>query len=163
MTRHRGTITVRWHRAANADHYIVRLHTTLGQRLARVVRVRRASFAGLAVVAGGTVTVTAVTSDNRISRPGIARLAPIRRPKARHRPAIVGKPRVGKVLTCARFAFRGARGHFVLEWLRGLRPVHVGRTYRVRRSDAHGSLTCAVTARNVAGGTTTSSKAVRIR
>lgn len=163
MTRRGTTITVTWRRAANADHYLVLLHTTLGQRLARLTRGTRASFGGLAPVAGGTTTVAAITSDNRRGRPGVARLAPITRPRVKHRPAIAGRPRAGKVLVCTSFSFHGARGRVIVEWLRGLRPVHVGARYRLRRSDRHTSLTCAATARNLAGGVTTNSKAVKVR
>ena len=68
---------------------------------------------------------------------------------------------MGSTLTCRRGAFTGHPTRFTLEWLRGQLPVHLGVRYRIARADRGQHLSCAVTARNAAGGTLTSSRAVR--
>ena len=81
------------------------------------------------------------------------------------RPAIRGRPRVGRALTCDRGVWDGTVPiKYAYQWRRNRATVRVATrpTYRVRRRDAGALLACRVTATNPARTLTATSPPVRV-
>jgi hypothetical protein len=87
-------------------------------------------------------------------------------PNNTRRPALVGRPRVGKTLTCKRGSWSGTPPlRFGHRWLRSGRPIPGAATPRRRltRRDAGALVACRVRAANDAGSTEATSRAARVR
>jgi hypothetical protein len=79
------------------------------------------------------------------------------------RPAIRGRVRVGRTVTCARGDWDGTIPiSYAYSWLRNGRTRAHGSVYAVRRSDVGARLACRVSAANAAGVRASTSAAVRV-
>jgi hypothetical protein len=80
------------------------------------------------------------------------------------RPAIRGRARVGRTLTCARGDWAGTIPiTYAYAWFRNGRPHVRGVTYRLRSSDTGARVACRVTATNAARSLTVTSAPVRVK
>jgi hypothetical protein len=80
------------------------------------------------------------------------------------RPAIRGRPRVGRTLTCTRGDWAGTIPiGYAFTWLRNGRVRARGVTYRVRSADSGTQLACRVAATNVARTAVATSPTVRVK
>jgi hypothetical protein len=80
-------------------------------------------------------------------------------------PAVHGKAKRGKTLTCTVGTWAGAPTAFAFQWLRNGRAVSHGNqaTHKVARTDVRHRLSCKVTARNSAGSASATSKSVLVK
>jgi|GEM_PF-2047352 len=79
-------------------------------------------------------------------------------------PKITGTALPGHRLSCSTGAWTNHPTHFLVVWSRNGKQVATGQTYRVKDADANQTLTCSVTAFNVAGrGATARSRGVLVK
>jgi hypothetical protein len=86
-------------------------------------------------------------------------------PAATRRPALKGKARVGRPLTCSKGRWRNKPRRFSYAWRVGrgtVAGVH-GRRYRPRKAERHAKISCLVVAANAYGQGVAGSKSVRVR
>lgn len=80
-------------------------------------------------------------------------------------PTVTGHPTLGTMLTCSVGVWSGNPPiTFTVQWLRDQAPIPVatGSTYRIQRSDVNQAISCAVTASNPVGQTTSTSDSVTV-
>jgi PKD domain len=114
--------------------------------------------------APGRYAVTVMQADAAGGTAATSSRIAIAPPRLRNisRPSILGAPRVGAILTCARGSWAGTPPiRYAYRWLRSGRPIPgaASRRYRVRPSDTGALVACRVLATNVAGTTAATSRA----
>ena len=80
-------------------------------------------------------------------------------------PTVTGRPALGAALTCSVGVWSGnAPIMFSVQWLRDQAPIPgaSGSSYRIQRSDVDQAISCAVTASNSVGQTTSTSSSVTV-
>ena len=164
VSRHRGSLVIRWRRAANAARYLIRAYVTSGSKQSFVTSGTSVTVPTVTIIDGALVSVTGQSPEGLRSGPAaLVRLAAPSAPKLRRAPQIVGVARVGGTLSCTSGTWSGHPRSYVYEWLRDgvfiVRAVHV--RFAMVRADSRHRIACQVTARNVAGFATARSAAIR--
>lgn len=85
-------------------------------------------------------------------------------PKNTAPPKITGKARPGKTLTCSTGSWTNSPTRFTYQWNRDGTPLAgaTGRTYSVQKLDEGTTLSCTVTAANLGGASSATSRAVKV-
>lgn len=110
------------------------------------------------------VTVDAPNATSGIDASMVETAAIARKPASIGAPALTGTTAVGQTLTCSEGTWSGNPTSLAYSWMRNGTPIagQTGSTYVVQAADQGQTITCQVTASNVAGAASATSNGVAI-